>query len=161
MFSVHSVSKRLQRLIALIGLCAYLFLGVSSPEAFSVFLLQLEGPHEISLSRDVHGHEALVFHHHRLSTTQSDAAFHHAHPVEPDHIFLLPSTVDQGLVLSSAQSLEFQPPITQKLRLESTYLSLKPSDRLDPQKLAQPPPQTPDAHRPDIVEIRRTTVLII
>lgn len=162
MFSLRSVSKNIQRLIAVIGLCAYLFLGLSSPETISVLLLQLKGPHEVSISTDVQGREALVFHHHQLNMAQTDAAFHHTHPVEPDHIFLLPGTLEQGQLLSSTQPFEFKPVLTQKIRTESTsYPFLKPPELLDPRKLAQPPPENPETHRPNIVELRRTTVLII
>lgn len=155
--STHLYTSRIKRLIALMGLCIYLFVGITSPEAASAFLLQMEGPHEVSVVDDFSGQAAVVFHHHHLNTGQDDAVFHQSHhQVEPDHVYVFPKRADQTSSISEGYQLEFKPLL---IEIQAFCLPAAPAKIMgvgNPKLLAQPPPRVSLA-----TELRRITVLII
>lgn len=158
MFCIHSGISRIKRLIALIGLCAYLFLGLTSPEAASAFLLQINGAHEVSVVSDFSGQEAVVFHHHHLKTGQNDAIFHqNHHQIEPDHVYLLPKKAEQtGLLTENGLQLQLQALFTRLVEFVPFAIPVSWGGLNLPKPLAQPSPDISS-----VVELRRLTVLLL
>jgi hypothetical protein len=155
--STHFYATRIKRLIALIGLCVYLFVGMTSPEAASAFLLQVEGPHEVSVVNDFSGQAAVVFHHHHLSKGQDDTVFHQSHhQVEPDHVYVFPKRADQTSSISEGHQLAFKPLFIELHEFCLSAVPLKIMGVGNPELLAQPPPGLLLA-----TELRRFTVLLL
>lgn len=155
--STHFYASRIKRLIALMGLCVYLFVGITTPEAASAFLLQVEGPHEVSVVNDFSGQAAVVFHHHHLNMGQDDAAFHqHHHQVEPDHVYVFPKRADQTSSVSEGYQFEFKPLFLELHAFCSPAIPAKIMGVGNPKLLAQPPPR-----RSLATELRRFTVLLL
>lgn len=161
MLSVFPPLKSLKRLVALLGLLAYVFLGIVSPESASALLVSMDGTHQVSVSSDFSGQSAIVLHHHALAKGHDDVVFHQRNrQVEPDHVFLFQKKADQAslydlqslmkLVLASLLAL------AGLAGLSMTPMAWMPQILDVPTRLAQPPP-----FRPLFSKIRRVTVLTL